>query len=635
VSLLNLSLPELIGLLGMLSGVLVALYLLDRSRHRQVVATLRFWKSAENVQTMRQKRRIQQPWSLLLQLLSLVLLILAIAQLQWGDRAKRIRDHVLILDTSAWMSARTPRGTLMEDARIAALAYVRSLPAADRVMIVRADALATPITSFNTNRAELERGIRASKPQAAALHIDQALEFAERAQKLHSQHPGEIVYIGAGRIPGGEGPAQVPANLRVIPIAAPVENCGLRKIGLRRADAETWQVFVSTRNYGAQLRTIQLAVHFGGAPIGSRTLTLKPGDQQETSFMLRTRTAGLLEARLLTTDAFPEDDRAVLEVPAQRTLSVVVYSDEPDLLRPVLGSSSNVTAQFRSTASYDARGKADVVIFDRFAPPAAPNLPSIWIDPPAQRSPIRIRTVVHSVKLARWNSAHDLGTGLRTRDLELETASVLAPAADDIAVASVDAGPVIVARPQTASAQKLVVFGFHPSRSALKYELATPLLFANVLRWIQPAVFQQWELNAGTVGTIEAHLDKEANANSVRVAADSGQAIPYTLQNGNIRFFAGTPGNYRVQAGGREIAYALTLPEVGDGRWEPPAKASHGLPASAPADTHITELWPWLTLAGTLGLLIEWILYGRGRRGGSVQRRTVNTRAKVLQRKAS
>jgi len=234
VSLVNLSLPEIIAVFSSLSAVLVTLYLLDRSRRRQVVATLRFWKAAESIQSMKQKRRIQQPWSLVLQLLSIVLLLLAIAQLQWGDNAARIRDHVLLLDTSAWMGARTGRGTLIDDARLAALAYIRALPSSDRVMIVRAGGLATPITGFDTNRAELERAIRESKPESAALNLDQALELATRAQRLHSRRPGEIVYVGPGRITG-ESPAAPPANLRLIPIAAPASNCGLRKIGLRRA----------------------------------------------------------------------------------------------------------------------------------------------------------------------------------------------------------------------------------------------------------------------------------------------------------------------------------------------------------------------------------------------------------------
>jgi hypothetical protein len=635
VSLLNLSLAELLAVFGALSAMLVTLYLLDRSRRRQVVATLRFWRSAENVESMKQKRRIQQPWSLLLQLLSIVLLLLAIAQLQWGDRAARIRDHVLILDTSAWMAARTSRGTLMDDARNAALAYLETLPASDRLMLVRADVLATPVTPFDTNRRVLERSIRDSKPQSSALNLDQALEFAARVQKLHSQHPGEIVYVGAGRISGGDGAAPLPANVRVIPIASPMENCGLRHIGLRRANAETWQVFVSARNYGAQAQAIQLAVHFAGSPIGTRTLSLKPGDEQETSFVFHTRAAGWLEARLLSSDSFPEDDRAVLEVPAQPAMRVVVYSDEPDLLKPVLSASPNISPVFRSPAAYDPRMKADAVILDRFSPPVPPAVPSLWIDPPAQHSPVRIRTVAHAVKLSKWNAAHDLGAGLRSRDVELEATSVFAPAEGDIAIASVESGPVILARPQSGASQKLVVFGFNPVRSAMKYELATPLLFANMLRWISPDVFQHWELNAGTVGTVEAQLDKAVDPNAVHVGADSGRSAPYTIQNGHIRFFAGAPGNYRLQAGDREIAYSLTLPDVGETIWKVPARVIKGLPRASRADVSIVELWPWLTLAGTLGLLLEWILYGRGRREAWMHRRTVEMRTRVLQKKAS
>ncbi len=635
MSLLNLSLPEVLALFGTLSAVLVTLYLLDRSRRRQVVATLRFWTPAENVQTMRQKRRIQQPWSLLLQLLSVGLLILAIAQLELGSRGQRARDHVLILDTSAWMGARSGGTALMDGARKAALAYLRTLPAGDRVMLVRADALATPVTPFDTNRAELERGIRDSTPQSGALNLGQAMEFAERVQKLQSTRAGEIVYIGAGRIAGGEEPDPVPSNLRVIPVSAPLENCGLRKIGLRRSDPETWQIFVSAKNYGAQARTVALAVRFGGAPAGSRTLALAPGGQQEASFSLRTRAAGWLEARLLTNDAFAEDDRAVLEVPAQHAMNVVVYSDDPEQLRPVLASSPNVSAVFRPPSAYDPKVKADAIVFDRFGPASVPSIPSVWIDPPAARSPVRVRTVAHQVKLARWDSSTELGTGLRTKSVELETASVFTAGPGDIAIASVDAGPVVLARAQRAGAAKLVVFGFNPARTAMKYELATPLLFANVLRWIAPAVFQQWDLSGGTVGNVEARLEKNVDPESVRVSSDTGRAVPYTVRNGLVRFFAGTPGSYRVQGGDHEYAYSLTLPEVGDAHWNVPARVAKGLPRAGPAAGVIYELWPWLALAGALGLLIEWLLYGRGRRGASVRRAAVETRSRVLQRKAS
>ena len=167
MSFLNLSLGELLGLVGAISAGVVALYLLDRSKRNQVVATLRFWVSADVRTQLKHRRRIQQPWSLFLQLISLFLLIAAIAGPRLGIIDNSGRDHVLILDTSAWMASRGARqGTLLDDAREAALAYVRSLPGRDRVMLVRADALATPATPFESDRQIVERAIQQSQAGA-------------------------------------------------------------------------------------------------------------------------------------------------------------------------------------------------------------------------------------------------------------------------------------------------------------------------------------------------------------------------------------------------------------------------------------------------------------------------------------
>src|SRR5947199_9801485 len=102
----NLSLPEFLALLGSASTIVVALYLLDRVRKKQTVATLRFFTALDRVPHYKYRRRLQQPWSLLIQILSLALLLLALAQVRLGSPDRYSRDHVLILDTSAWTSAR-------------------------------------------------------------------------------------------------------------------------------------------------------------------------------------------------------------------------------------------------------------------------------------------------------------------------------------------------------------------------------------------------------------------------------------------------------------------------------------------------------------------------------------------------
>src|ERR1022692_3103791 len=201
---LNLSLLQMFTVFGAVSAVSVALYLLDRSRRKQIVSTLRFWVAAEQPAVAARRKHIQQPWSLLLQLLSMAFLLLAIAQLRLGTPARAGRDHVIVLETSAWMSARTGlarsgKNTLMDLARDRALRSLHALPSRDRVMLVRADARAPPATAFEPDRRKIEAAIQSSEPGATALNLDQALAFARHLQAQGGGRTGEIAFIGSGR----------------------------------------------------------------------------------------------------------------------------------------------------------------------------------------------------------------------------------------------------------------------------------------------------------------------------------------------------------------------------------------------------------------------------------------------------
>ena len=620
---LNLTVMQFAALFGSVAAVAVALYLLDRARRQQVVSTLRFWVAAREPQAVARRRRIQQPWSLLLQLASMALLLLAVAQLRWGTPAAAGRDHVLILDTSAWMAAHWGNGTLMDLARDTARRYLRALPSQDRVMLVRADGLATPATAFEPDRRKVDAAIVASRPGFTALNLDQALLFARHIQSQEGRRPGEIAYVGAGRTAAREASAAPePRNLRALVVPEAIENCGLRKVGMRRsADEAGWDVYVAAHNYGTRARAVVVSLDFSPAgasaytplPVaaGARRVIIPAGGDAEASFEFPDQAAGLLRVNLTPHDDFPADDHADLEVPEQPVLRVVVYSNQPDLLRPLLGGNPRVNAIYRKPEEYraDDRGLA---ILDRFIPPERPAADSIWIEPPAPGSPIAVRQTVEHAPFAKWNGAEAIAAGLYTRDFRLEHTEVFATQPGDARVGEVDAGPVIVARPGT---PKIVVFGFHPALSALRYRLAAPLLFANLLRWVSPDIFRRWEIAAGSVGTVKTELEAGAADRDVKVASADGSPLPFTLREGALHFYSGTPGLVRVMAGDNEYVYSLTLPELWETRWQPPAEASQGIPRFQSDRAASADLWPWLALLGGFGLLAEWLLYGGARRG--------------------
>ena len=636
---LNLSLGELATLAGLASAVIVALYLMERSKRRQVVATLRFWAAGKTPEELQHKRRIHQPWSLLLQLLSVLLLLAAIAEPFIGGR-NAARDHVLVLDTSAWMGARTRQGTLLDQAKTAALTYLDAVPASDLVMLVRADALATPVTQFEANHQNVAQAIRRSQASTSALNLEQAIEFSQRAQRLQSRTAGEIVFVGAGRVSREDAELIAPpSNLRLLSIPSTGENVGIRKLAVRRAAAAkepngeaAWEVFAALHNDGTMPREVALELQFAGSPIGAKTRSLAPGADSQDTFQFRARTGGLIEARVRSTngraDAFPQDDRAAVELPVQKKLRVTAYTNEPELLKPLLGDQEYMDATIASTASYKAQSDADVVVLDRFAPAQPPTAPSIWIEPPAG-SPFQIRGNRNNTKLDRWRAESPLATGLSTKDAQLASTEIFALPQGDQAVAETADGPVIITR---STPVKMVAFGFHPLRSAMKYDLATPLLMANALRWMTPDVFRRAEAIAGTVGTVTVPLEKNSDHSAIRVLDANQKALPYTFDGDQLRFFSGAPGNVRVVVGDRETTYALSLPDVGDTTWTPSAQVARGVPRFAATSSPPT-VWPWLAFAGAAGFFADWLLFGR-KRMVKVKARTASPEA-ITWRKAS
>lgn len=609
----NLGIFEFLALFGAASAITVTLYLLSRARRRHAVSTLRFWTAAAESVKQQHRRRIDQPWSLLLQLLSLLLLLLAIAQPRLGKRDDGSRDHVLLLDTSGWTGARVGQGTWLREIQLQALRWVRALPAQDRVMVVLVDSTPAPATRFESDRRVIEDAIKRAKPGVGAFVMDEALDFGANAQRLSARRLGEVVYAGSGRITTRAGalPVELPKNLRALIVAKQPLNAGISRVSLRPSarDSQTWDGVLAVKNYAGSARAIPFAGALGGSPVVSGTITVPAGAESVTSFSFRNRAAGWFELRLGVKDDLAIDNRLTVELPALRTAQVLVYSDEEALFRPLLAADSRVQATFASRASYRADAPADLVILDRMGAVPAPKANALWIQP-AQGGPVGVKPAASELHISNWLPEHPLSHGLRRRDLRLAGAVTLSPAPGDVVVAESPAGPLMVAREGT---QKSVFVGFHPFLSSMRFELAAPLLFGNIVHWMVPDVFRQWDIQALTIGSVQVALPQGADPGAVRVTSDSTTPVPHTIDGRQVRLFSAEPATVRVIAGASEQVVSLSLPRIADAAWEPPPPVRRdlrGLGTSAPL---ARETWPFLAVLGLLGLVADWFLFGRQR----------------------
>ena len=156
----------------------------------------------------------------------------------------------------------------------------------------------------------------------------------------------------------------------------------------------------------------------------------------------------------------------------------------------------------------------------------------------------------------------------------------------------------------------MVVIGFHPSNAGLRYELATPLLIGNILRWLAPESFRNLDLSASSVGTVNAELPtisrRITSAWCVRTASRCPSASP------DVRCTSspGRRGSYGCSPEPR-IGLFVVLARNVDQEMGSPSNVRRGLPAFRESLDNPRDLWQLLAILGALAFILEWILYGR------------------------
>lgn len=617
---LNLTAGEFFVLLGTLAGFVATLYLLDRMKRRKVVSTLRFWKPALSAQEQQNRRRMREPWSFLLQILGLLLLLLSIAQLEWGTRQRRGQDHVLLLDTSAWSAQRAGEGTLLDREKELARQYLVGLVPSDRVMVVRADSLATPATAFTSDHAALERAVSECISGFSALNIEQALGFATQALRGSGGRQGEVVYVGPGLARSILRDHETIPNLRLIRVEASQNNYGIRHVGVKPGGGPgLWNAIVTLKNYSRVAGSVRLHAHFAGYSFTPRLVQLAANQDKTVEYSFETSASGTLAFELEPHDELALDDRAEVWLGRNSPLKLAVFTERPDVLRPLLQANQDVSITVAGTSQYSPKPSADVMLIDGISGVVPPQIPCLWINPPLGKSPVPVKTVVKNASIKRWNSSSLLGAALYAKDVQLSAAEVFETFSDDLLVGSIAQGPVVVAQPQRPGHSKLAVIGFDPFATDLRFQVTTPLLFADLIRWLSPEAFRSTEITADPVGAVTTRLDPGEGAGGIRVTGQNGNPIPFTIRDHAVQLFAARPDVVRISSGNHERILSLTLPDIADAAWRPP-QVAEGLPPTAVLLPSAIDLWKWLAVLAVAVLLLEWLLYGHRRRGARYDR---------------
>jgi hypothetical protein len=146
----------------MLTGAIIILfYLLKLKRKRRVVSSVILWQRAlEEMEANAPLKRLRRSLLLLLQLVALVALVFSLARPLVTTSALASGSTIIIIDSSASMSARDEAGgTRLDRAKALAREMVAGLSSDDRAAVIESSSRVTVRSAITSDRAALASAI--------------------------------------------------------------------------------------------------------------------------------------------------------------------------------------------------------------------------------------------------------------------------------------------------------------------------------------------------------------------------------------------------------------------------------------------------------------------------------------------
>jgi len=567
-----------LALLGLLFiPAVIAMYLLRLRRDRAIVPSTLLWsRLVEDVEANAPWQRLRRSLLLLLQLL-LVLILALLAARPFVERPAGLAgDLVLILDTSASMSATDVLPNRLSAAKEAAIAALRDLPVGGKVSIIAAGRTARVVANAATDPARIRQAIEAIEPSADVGDIGDALRLAD-ALAARAVDAEILVATDAALAVTPRDPTRAP--IRVLQVGRGRANQAIVALAVRSAPSGvTRSVFVSVANLDLERTPRRLEIVGDGLLLEARELLLEAQARSEVVVDDIPATVRVVEVRLAApvngnaspgaADQLALDDRAWAIVPPERLRRVLVVSDGDPFLETALTYLPNTEVY---GVAFDKYGPAtqpekfDLIVFERDLPAVLPDVPILAIAP-TRTSPLG--EVSGSIKAPGIGQLDPADPILRYVDLSTthiaEARRLTLPDWARTVIPGPRGAPLLYAGLR--AGLPTAVLAFEPRQSDLPLQVAFPILIAN--------------LTGELLGGGSAPLEAVSPGDPVALTVPPGVAsLLVERPDGNVtELVPASPGSRSVTFSQTDLLGVYTIIEV-------PSPTPSATPGETPGST--------------------------------------------------
>ncbi|HEX2837215.1 MAG TPA: VWA domain-containing protein [Phycisphaerales bacterium] len=640
---------------------LVVLYLLKLRRRPIRVGSILFWpKATEDVQANVPLRWLKPSWLFFLHLLALALLLLAFARPAMpgiGIAGERV---VIVLDTSASMSAvdageNRPRLDLAKDRARRLARDVRSAGARS-VAVVQLAARARPLTGFTTSPALASAAIDSAEPTDQPGNLGAALQLVDALAQSDGEDaaatPPTVFLVSDGSFAQFDEVPVTAARLRferVGPANGLVDNVGIVRLAARRddRDATLLRVFGELLNAAGAPVDVPVTLAIDGVAMESRVVPVPPSPARTpVLFEVRGVTEGVLTLAIARPDALASDDVAsvVLVKPEQPRVLLVQSRPQParadstnaaptwllgdilEELRPRELVRANPAEYERLVLEGNDRS-FDLLVFDAAKPATPPRVPSISLGtvPPLGGLAPAAAPAATRPNSVFWDRSHPLMRGVPLDNLVVREVLPVTTAAQTAPppqiVARSDDRPLIVLTEEAGVRHVVVCFDLAQSNWPL-----TPSFAVFVANAMDELTLRARSAEGKSFSTSEP-VSFTAPARGavvlegpVRVVArESGEIPAGEAPSSETTLSVGVlprAGVYVVRAEGsgrtpKAVAINVADP-VETAAASPESVRVEGREIGSVQPTRVPqEVWQWFVVAALVLLAAEWVVYAR------------------------
>lgn len=590
--------PLLIGiLLGGTAVVVTVLYWLKPPPRRMVVPSKLLWD-----RLLKEKRRSTlldrlRWWMSLIIALGIGLSVAAaMGRPEFAWTGGEIPRMTIVIDNSATMAARTPDGFTRWEHAVGLARGLLEQGSVDGEFLILDTSGQAPSTDPGDRRSA----------RAALDNLTVSLGAS-------SQFPGFIETDGPLYfISDGVLVRHAPAQAEVVSVYDPADNVGITafEVGSVPSVPLEYQAFLEITN--ASLGSKQVSVRLTGAGEGGlrETVTLEAGETRGRTVDLSGFDRGPVRATVTTDgDVFAADDVAFSFLPVRSRTRIALVSPGGVFLQSALADEPRLRVATLSPQTFDPDVRADLYIFDRWAPEEPPPGPALLFLPPNVPWLAPTVAVLSYPSVSGWDASHPLMRFVSLEDLRIERAVRLGARPGEAGTADVDVVigttelPLLIA---TEAPRKVIRAAFALEDSNFPLQPAFPIFLSNVLSWMM----DEQSAVPRSPGRIEVTL---ADA---EVTDLEGAEVETSQVSGRTVFVAADPGLYTVTAGTRRMRVAVGISDrdrtaINASIFSPEDRATAPPEALRLAGEAGNELWVVLLTVATLLVIAEWFTYHR------------------------